>query len=152
MGSRSLDPSAFPVGSHWVNYLLLWFTANVAFNWLIAVRWLLGLPEPQALTLILVNALGNHEGTKGTFLDAFHLQQLDPRWRGRIGKTPASSGVILFQTVKEEIKLPLFAARIIGGVEIARSVVPTSRDAEEKGERFQVSVFKRDTEVSCPLG
>lgn len=67
-------------------------------------------------------------------------------------KKTASAGVILFQTVKEEIKLPLFADRIIGGVEIAKPVVPTSRDAEEKGERFQVSVFKRDTEVNCPLG
>lgn len=38
------------------------------------------------------------------------------------------------------------------GVEIAKPVVPTSGDAEEKGERFQVSVFKRDTEVNCPLG
>lgn len=85
-------------------------------------------------------------------MNAFYLQQLTPDEVEGLEKNPASAGVILFQTVKEEIKLPLFADRIIGGVEIAKPVVPTSTDAEEKGERFHVSVFKRDTEVNSPLG
>lgn len=92
------------------------------------------------------------KGQKVHFWMPSICNSLTPDEEEELEKTPASAGVILFQTVKEEINQPLFADRIIGGVEIAKPVVPTSRDAGGKGERFQVSVFKRDTEVNCPLG
>lgn len=63
---------------------------------------------------------------------------LTPDEEEGLEKTPASAGVILFQTVKEEIKQPLFAERIIGGVEIAKPVVPT-REKKVKGFKFQCS-------------